>query len=453
MTAAAVASERGRPSTEWPDFGALGEAMHALAAQLFPLPRSLTGPGYRRTLELLEEVTGPAERHRFATGERVFDWTIPPEWTIRDAWIEDPAGERILSFEHSNLHVVSYSVPVNRRLPLGELELHLHSLPDQPHAIPYRTSYYRRDWGFCLPDAQRRELRRGEYAVLIDAELAPGHVELAEVVLPGTGPDEILFSTYCCHPSMANNELSGPVVAAHLAALLRERAGRHRFTYRFLFAPETIGAIAYLSRFGERLKRRLAAGYVITCVGDPGAFTYKRSRGGRTLADRVAEHCLMHSGHDWCARDFFATGSDERQYCSPGFDLPVGSLMRSMYGSYPEYHTSLDDLALITPRALGESLELYYRIVEALEANDIFEATTPWGEPNLGSRGLYPTTGGAAHREQRLADMMHVLNFCDGGRDLLAVADRAGRPIAPFAEIAGQLSEHGLLRACANRSP
>jgi aminopeptidase-like protein len=453
MTTAAVAGERGPQSTDWPDFGALGEAMHALAAELFPLPRSLTGPGYRRTLELLEEVTGPAERHRFATGERVFDWTIPPEWTIRDAWIDGPTGDRIVSLEQSTLHVVSYSVPVHRRLSLEELQPHLHSLPDQPDAIPYRTSYYRRDWGFCLPDAQRGELPSGEYEVMIDAELAPGQVELAEVVLPGTEPAEILFSAYCCHPAMANNELSGPVMSAHLAALLRERAGPRRFTYRFLFAPETIGAIAYLSRFGERLKQRLAAGYVVTCVGDPGAFTYKRSRRGDCLADRAAEHCLMHSGREWRARDFFATGSDERQYCSPGFDLPVGSLMRSMYGTYPEYHTSLDDLTLITPQALGESLELYYRIVEALEANETFEATAPWGEPNLGSRGLYPTTGGAAHREQRLADMMHVLNFCDGGPDLLAVADRAGRPIAALAEIADRLCEHGLLRPRSSGSP
>jgi aminopeptidase-like protein len=446
MATAATPTVPAQPSSEWPDFFALGEAMHALATELFPLPRSLTGPGYRRTLELLEELTGPAERHRFATGERVFDWTIPPEWTIHDAWIKGPDGELLLSLEQSNLHVVGYSVPVHRRLPLEELQPHLHSLPEQPEAIPYRTSYYRRDWGFCLPDAQRRGLPSGDYEVLIDADLTSGHVELAEVVVPGTTSAEVLFSTYCCHPSMANNELSGPVLAAHLARLVRARAQQPRFTYRFLFVPETIGAIAYLSRFGERLKRRLVAGYVITCVGDPGAFTYKRSRRGDSLADRVAEHCLRHSGHEWRDREFFATGSDERQYCSPGFDLPVGSLMRSMYGTYPEYHTSLDDLSLITPRALGETLDLYWRIVEALEANRTFEATLPCCEPNLGSRGLYPTTGGASHRAQRVADMMHLLNFCDGGPDLLAVADRANRPLAPLARLAETLTQQGLLR-------
>jgi aminopeptidase-like protein len=433
-------------SREEPDFGALGDAMYELATELFPLTRSLTGPGYRRTLELLEEVSGPADCHRFASGERVFDWTIPPEWTLRDAWIDGPGGERVISLADSNLHVVAYSVPVRARMTLEELQPQLHSLPGQPHAIPYRTSYYRRHWGFCLTDAQRRELPSGEYEVMIDAELAPGHVELSEVVIPGTTADEVLFSTYCCHPSMANNELSGPVLVAHLAALLRRRASPPRFTYRFLFAPETIGAIAYLSRFGERLRHRLAAGYVVTCAGDPGAFAYKRSRRGDTLADRVAEHCLEYSGREWRALDFFATGSDERQYCSPGFDLPVGSLMRSMYGTYPEYHTSLDDLSLIRPRALGESLEVYWRIVEALEANETFEATMPWCEPNLGSRGLYPTTGGAGLREDRLHDMMHVLNFCDGGRDLLAVAERGGRPIEALVPVVRMLCDHGLLR-------
>jgi aminopeptidase-like protein len=341
--------------------------------------------------------------------------------------------------------VVGYSEPVHLHLSLDELQPHLHSLPEQPDAIPYRTSYYQRDWGFCLTETQRRALPPGRYEVLIDAELAPGHLELAEVVIPGVTSAEVLFSTYCCHPSLANNELSGPVVVAHLARLLRHRASLPRLTYRFLFAPETIGAIAYLSRFGERLKRRLAAGYVVTCVGDPGGFTYKRSRRGDTLADRIAEHCLRHAGHPYRTVDFFATGSDERQYCSPGFDLPVGSLMRSMYGTYPEYHTSMDDLSLITPRALGESLELYNLIVESLEANEILGRTLPWCEPNLGSRGLYRTTGGAAVSEQRFHDMMHLLNFCDGGRDLLATAERASRPIWELAPIAQMLCDHDLL--------
>jgi aminopeptidase-like protein len=425
-----------------------GDAMQALATELFPINRSLTGPGYRETLAILERTAGPLERHRFATGEQVYDWEIPREWTLRDAWVKGPDGEVVVSLARSNLHVVGYSTPVSARLRLDELQAHLHSLPGQPDAIPYRTSYYDEDWGFCIADRERAALPDGEYEVLIDADLAPGHVELGEVVVPGSGSSEVLFSTYCCHPSMANNELSGPVVTAHLARRLRDRATPPRHTYRFLFVPETIGAIAYLSRFGDRLRERLAAGYVVTCVGDEGDFTYKRSRRGDSLADRIAEHVLAHSGRPHEVLDFVPAGSDERQYCSPGFDLPVGSLMRSMYGTYPEYHTSLDNLSLITPVALAESLERYARIVDCLEANEVLENTLPFGEPQLGKRGLYPTTGGGSEAlaATRLQDMLWVLNGCDGTVDLLTVAEAAERPVWDLALAADQLREHGLLR-------
>jgi aminopeptidase-like protein len=432
-----------------PDFRVLGREMHDLATELFPITRSLTGPGYRETLERLEQLTGPMERHRFATGEQVFDWEIPREWTIRDAWVKGPGGETVIALADSNLHVVGYSRPVHTTLGLAELQEHLHSLPEQPAAIPYRTSYYSDAWGFCLTHEQRSSLVPGDYEILIDADLEPGHVELGEVTIEGSGAGEVLFSTYCCHPSMANNELSGPVIAARLAALVRERSPRH--TYHFLFLPETIGAIAYLSRFGDRLRERLAAGYVVTCAGDPGAFTYKRSRRGDSLADRIAEHVLAHSGEPYSVIDFVPIGSDERQFCSPGFDLPVGSLMRSMYSTYPEYHTSLDDLAFVTPAALGGSLEMYHRIVAALEANDTLEATLPYGEPQLGRRGLYPDTGGTgeAYAGRDLGDMLHLLNFCDGSADLLVAADRAERPIADLADVARKLVEHELLRPVA----
>ena len=425
---------------------ALGLRMHALAAELFPITRSLAGPGFRTTLDVLERTCGPLERHRFRTGERVFDWEVPREWTIRDAWIKGVDGRTVVSLPDSNLHVVSHSAPVHARLSLEELEPHLHSLPDQPDAIPYRTSYYRESWGFCLSDRVRRSLPRGHYEVLIDSDLEPGHLEIGELVIHGRSEAEVLFSTYCCHPSMANNELSGPVLCAHLAALLRERATPPRYTYRFLFAPETIGAIAYLSRFGARTRDSLAAGYVVTCVGDAAPFTYKRSRRGNSLADRVAEHVLTHSGAPYVVLDFFPSGSDERQYCSPGFDLPVGSVMRSMYGRYPEYHTSLDDLSLITPAALGESLALYLGIVETLEGNETFESTMPYCEPQLSSRGLYPTTGGGLAGEQTVRDMNWLLNLCDGSVDLLAVADRAGRPLRELRPLADRLRRHGLLR-------
>jgi aminopeptidase-like protein len=425
---------------------ALGRRMHALASDLFPITRSLAGPGFRSTLERIEDTCGPLARHRFATGERVFDWVVPREWTIRDAWIKGPDGRIVVSLANSNLHVVSHSVPVHAHLALDDLQEHLHSLPEQPGAIPYRTSYYSETWGFCLSDHVRRSLALGRYEVLIDADLRPGHLELGELTIEGSSDREVLFWTYCCHPSMANNELSGPVLCAHLAALLGDSDVDLRHTYRFVFAPETIGAIAYLSRFGERLRRTLAAGYVVTCVGDPGAFTYKRSRRGDTLADRAAEHALAHSGAPYEVLDFFPSGSDERQFCSPGFDLPVGSLMRSMYWTYPEYHTSLDDLDLVTADALGESLSVYRRIVETLEGNETFESTMPYCEPHLGGRGLYPATGGGLGTQQRIHDMNWLLNLCDGSGDLLAVAERAGRPLWELRSVAEVLREHGLLQ-------
>ena len=426
-----------------------GRRMHDLAAELFPITRSLAGRGFRETLDILEGTAGPLDRHRFATGKRVFDWVIPPEWSVRDAWIRAPDGRVVVSLADSNLHVVSHSVPIHDNLALDDLQAHLHSLPDQPAAIPYRTSYYSEDWGFCLSEQVRRSLEPGRYEVLIDAELTSGRVELGEVVIQGEADAEVLFSTYCCHPSMANNELSGPVLCAHLAALIRERPGRPRLTYRFLFMPETIGAIAYLSRFGERLRQTLVAGYVVTCVGDPGPFTYKRSRRGDALADRIAEHVLQHSGAPHTVVDFAPSGSDERQYCSPGFDLPVGSLMRSMYGTYPEYHTSLDDLTLVTPAALDESLAIYERLVDALEANETLETTMPFCEPQLSSRGLYPEIGGGLAGRQRVHDTNWLLNLCDGSLDLLAVADRARRPVSELGPLATTLREHGLLRLAA----
>jgi aminopeptidase-like protein len=431
--------------------GALGVRMHSLAADLFPLTRSLAGPGFRETLDVLEGICGPLERHRYATGERVFDWIIPREWTIREAWIRDPSGRIVVSLQDSNLHVVSHSAPVHTQLELDELQSHLHSLPEQPDAVPYRTSYYHETWGFCLSHRARAALTPGRYEVFIDSDLEAGELQLGELKIEGGSQAEVLFSTYCCHPSMANNELSGPVLCAYLAALLRERRERPRFTYRFVFVPETIGTIAYLSRCGEHLRRHLAAGYVVTCVGDPGAFTYKRSRRGDTLADRVAEHVLTHSGAPHKTLDFFPSGSDERQYCSPGFDLPVGSLMRSMYGAYPEYHTSLDDLSYVTADALEESLAMYQRIVETLESNETLESTMPYCEPHLSSRGLYPSTGGGLAAERSVHDMNWLLNLCDGSVDLLAVADRAHRPLWDLRPVADALVGHGLLRAVHER--
>jgi len=430
----------------------VGESMHALATELFPITRSLAGPGVRESLDILKRYAGPMERHRFASGEQVHDWTIPREWVIRDAWIRDPAGELVVSFADSNLHVVSHSVGVHRHMPLAELQEHLFSIPEMPDAIPYRTSYYNDWWGFCLTDHRRATLRNGTYEVMIDAELVAGELVMGEIVVPGTSGSEILLSTYCCHPSMANNELSGPVVAAQLARSLR--AGpTPRHTYRIVFLPETIGSIAYLSRFGERLRERLVAGYVITCVGGPHEFTLKPSRRGDTLADRIARNVLVHSDVDHLEIDFYPACSDERQYCSPGYDLPVALLMRSAPGRFPEYHTSLDDLELVTPEALAESYGVYRAIIDALEANERFAVTVTHGEPQLSKRGLYPTTGAEPTVAQEKADMMFLLNYLDGRPDLLAAAERSGRPIAVLRAMVDRLAAHDLLRRVGDGEP
>lgn len=428
------------------DYAERGEQMHRLAERLWPITRSLAGPGFRDSLQMIEDAHGPIERHRFASGQKVLDWTVPVEWHIREAWVKGPDGQKVIDMADSNLHVVSYSEPVHAVLDLDDLQQHLWSLPDQPDAIPYRTSYYDRAWGFCLTDHQRRELVPGAYEVHIDSDLVPGDLELGEIIVPGQTDQEVLLSTYLCHPSMANNELSGPVVVAQLADLLRRRADPPRFTYRLLFLPETIGAISYLARFGQRLRERLVAGFVVTCIGDPGRFTYKFSRQGHTLADRVALHVLEHAGEPYELVDFYPPCSDERQYCSPGFDLPVGSLMRTPYFEFPEYHTSLDDLELVTPQALADSLRMYHRVLETLEAARTYRVTVAEGEPQLGSRGLYATTGGAKVNEQAKRDMMFLLNYCDGSADLLAAADRVKRPVWELEATVSLLREHDLLR-------
>jgi aminopeptidase-like protein len=420
--------------------------MHELATRLWPITRSLAGPGFRESLGIIEEAHGPIERHRFQTGEQVLDWVVPPEWHIREAWIKGPDGQTVVDIRDSNLHVVSYSEPVHAEMTLEELQERLWSLPEQPDAIPYRTSYYNRSWGFCLQDRRRRELVPGTYEVHIDAELVEGQIELGEITIPGQTEQEVLLSTYLCHPSMANNELSGPMVVAQLGDLLRARAEPPRFTYRLLLVPETIGAIAYLARFGARLRERLVAGYVVTCIGDPGAFTYKHSRRGGTLADRAALHVLRHAGEEYGEADFYPPCSDERQYCSPGFDLPVGSLMRTPYFVYPQYHTSLDDLDLVTADALGGSLRMYHRVIEAIEAAATYRVTVAEGEPRLGPRGLYAATGGAKVNDEAKRDMMFLLNYCDGGADLLAAAERAGRPIWELEPTVRRLLDHDLLR-------
>lgn len=413
--------------------------------RLWPLLRSLTGDGVRETHGILSELV-PLRSIEIPTGTQVFDWTVPSEWRVRDAYVIDPSGERILDVWKHNLHLLGYSAPFRGTITLAELEHHLHSDPSNPEAIPYRTSYYQERWGFCISHNERQRLRDGDYEVVIDTELFEGSMTLSEAVLEGSSEDEILISTYTCHPSMANNELSGPLVAAGLYRALSGMDGR-RYTYRFYFGPETIGAIAYLSFRGEHLRQHLRAGFVLTCIGDDGPFTYKRSRQRSSLADRAATYVLSNDplGEGSTALDFFPTGSDERQYCSPGFDLPVGSITRTMYGRYPEYHTSLDDRDFVSFEAISESIELCTKVCIALEMNQTYRSLCVHGEPQLGRRGLYDTLGASTDQSQRIEALMWLLNLADGDHDLLSVAERSGQSLDSLSSLADRCVEAGLL--------
>jgi len=390
-----------------------GEKMHALAQRLFPICRSITGNGVRKTLKILQEQV-PLKIHEVKSGTKVFDWTVPPEWNIRDAYVADKAGNRIIDFKKNNLHVVGYSKPVDITMSLQKLDAHLHSLPDQPDAIPYVTSYYKEMWGFCLAHNERKMLKKGSYRVVIDSTLKKGHLTYGELIIPGKQKEEIFFSTYICHPSMANNELSGIVVTARLAKFIASK--KRRYTYRVVFIPETIGSITYLSKNLKTMRRNIIAGFNLTCCGDERMYSFLPSRYGTTLADKVALRVLGNLHPDFRRYSFLDRGSDERQYCSALVDLPVVSIMRSKYGEFPEYHTSLDDLKLVTARGLKGALDVYKAIIEYLEFNRRY-ITTVSGEPQLGKRGLYKTEGKTiSSRETRT--IVDTLMYADGTNDI-----------------------------------
>ena len=418
--------------------------MHRLIAELYPLCRSLTGPGVRATLDRIA-LEVPLERSSYDSGTALFDWTVPDEWTIRDAWIApegssgDPS-ERLVDFARSTLHVVGYSTPVDTVLSLDELRPHLHTLPDRPELVPYRTSYYTPTWGFCLADSLARQLPDQRYRVVIDSELRPGRLEWGEVVVAGESDATVVFSTHICHPSLCNDNLSGIAVLVELARVVASQP--RRMSYRFLFVPGTIGSLAWLHRHRQRLDV-VTHGLVVTGLGDSSAFTYKQSRRGNAAIDRMMSVLLRDQGAG-DVRAWSPYGYDERQFCSPGFDLPFGRLTRGVHGEYPEYHTSADDLDFVSEQQLQGALDLLEQLVEVIEANGDVTSLSPYGEPQLGRRGLYSATGGAI--DTRSVEMASLWVLDGAGRgDLVAVAERSGLPLAAVLHAAARLREAGLI--------
>jgi aminopeptidase-like protein len=418
-----------------------GAAIYGLVEELYPICRSITGDGLRETLRIIAREI-PIQLTEVPSGTPVLDWTVPPEWNIRDAYVAGADGQRVIDFRRHSLHVVNYSTPVRARMSLAELRPHLHTLPAHPDWIPYRTSYYAESWGFCLTQRQLEAMGEGPYDVVVDSTLAPGHLTYGELVLPGELEDEILISTHVCHPSLADDNLSGIAISTRLAHALAEGPKR-RHTLRFLYAPGTIGAITWLARNKERASR-IKHGMTLTCLGDGQPFTYKRSVGGRAPVDRAAAHVLAQAGLPHQLIDFFPYGYDERQYGSPGFRLPVGSLMRGRHGMFPEYHTSADNLSFVSPERLAESARVVEEILEVVDGDRRYRNLQPYGEPQLGKRGLYRALGGTNIPDLQMA-MLWVLNQSDGQTSLLDIAERAGLRFQAIRAAADLLRDHDLL--------
>ena len=428
---------------EAPRTEAVGDDAYDLMRRLFPLCRSLTGDGVRATFDELEREI-PIERAEIPSGTRVFDWIVPDEWNLREAYIAHADGTRVVDSRDSTLHVVSYSEPVRTTLPLEELRERVHTLPQQPDLIPYRTSYYERTWGFCMSHAQLLALPRGDYEVVIDSTLEPGHLIYAELEIEGEREEEVLVSTYVCHPSLANDNLSGIAVATELAKRLLERRPRH--TYRFLFAPGTIGPLTWLHENRDRLER-IEHGLTVSCIGDAGDLTYKRSRRGDAAVDRAMELVLRDSGAPHRLLPWEPWGGDERQFCAPGFDLPVGTLMRTPHGEFDGYHTSADSLDRIRPESLGQALDTCMQLVDVLDSNRRCLNLSPFGEPQLGRRGLYRSAGGAVASPDLERALLWVLNQSDGSLTLLDIAGRSGLRYELVRRAADRLEQAGLLES------
>jgi aminopeptidase-like protein len=422
--------------------------MHDLLKSLFPICRSLTGNGVRETVRILQEHV-PLNVYEFPTGTECFDWTIPNEWNIKSATLKDESGRTMVDFADNNLHVLGYSEPVSGVFTLDELMPHLYSLPHQPDTIPYLTSYYKRNWGFCMQHRKVASLKPGKYQVNIDSTLRPGSLTVADVLVPGETKKEIFFSCYYCHPSMANDSLSGVVMAVALYDYVSKRKN-NRYSYRFIFVPETIGAIAYLSRNGAYMKENAYAGMILTCLGDAGDFTYKKTRQENHPLDLISEHVLKCSGKKFNILKFIPDGSDERQYSSPGFNMPTGTLMRSVYGEFPEYHTSGDNLEFVTEKSLLETRDILIEIINSIEGNFHYQNLKPFCEPFLSKYGMYNFIGGKQVMEKRLTAMLNILNYSDGQHSILDIARRLEMPIPFVSGIANELAEKGLMKKLDN---
>lgn len=419
-----------------------GQPLYDLTKRLFPICRSITGNGVRETLSILQEHI-PLTQHEVPSGTAVFDWTVPDEWNIRDAYIKNPKGKKIVDFQENNLHVLGYSEPINTKLSLEELKENLYTLPDQPNAIPYVTSYYKRRWGFCLTHEQFEQLEEEEYEVVIDSTLEPGHLTYGELIVEGQTSDEILLTTHVCHPSMANNELSGPVIATYLAKHLLELEQKPKYTYRFLFLTETIGAITYLSKHIDHLKQNVKGGYVLTCLGAPGHYSYLHTRKENQLTDRATKHVLKNSGVEFKEYSYLTRGSDERQFNAPGVDLNLGSLMKVKYAEFPEYHTSKDDLDFVTVDALYGSYEMFLKCFAVLELNDTHRMTVLC-EPQLGKYGLFPSLS-AKDVVNEIMTITNLIGYLDGEEDLIWLADKMGKYLPELEDWIKKLLKAGLI--------
>jgi len=419
------------------------QQMHALASKLFPINRSITGNGVRQTLQILKENLPNLKIFEVSSGTQVYDWTIPSEWNLNEAYLMTPDGNKICDTKVHNLHLLNYSTPINAEIDFEELKEHIYTLEDLPDSIPYVTSYYKERWGFCMTHNQFKELKAGKYKVYIDTTLEPGSLTYGELKIPGEEEKEIFFSTYVCHPSMANNELSGPVLATYLAKWIINQPNR-RYSYRFVFVPETIGSITYISKNHKDLQEKVYTGFNISCVGDERAYSYLPSRDGDGPSDSIIQHVLKHTDPNYKAYSFLDRGSDERQYCSPGVDLKVASLMRSKYGEYPEYHTSKDDLNLVTPKGLGDSLLAYMRCISLIENNAYYTANQ-FCEPQMGKRGLYPTVGNNIF-SQDTSRMMDIMAYCDGQKNIIDIANTIGAPAWELLPLFSKLQKHNLIR-------